>query len=183
MTDNTGTAQHYVCTYEEARRLLAAQTAFYLRTCGCRERHPGNHADNNCCLWFTSAYPDIHGPSEEISPEAVRLLVERARETGWIVRPFRDFDTLTEVIGICFCCTCCCSYFNDIPREACDKGACIEQTELSKCTACGLCVAACHFAARAVPQGQLQLDRTRCFGCGLCVESCPTGAIGMVARE
>ena len=79
MSDNTGTTQPFVCTYDEGRRLLAAQTAFYLRTCGCRERHPENHADNNC----------------------------------------------------------------------------------------GLCVDACHFAARAVQEGELQVDRKRCFGCAL----------------
>ncbi|HEY3416462.1 MAG TPA: 4Fe-4S dicluster domain-containing protein [Armatimonadota bacterium] len=176
-------AVHYVCTYEEARALLAAQREFNVRTCGCRTKHPGAHADNDCCLWFTDANPEVNGQGRPITAEAAATLLERARTTGLIIRPFRDFETQTETIGICSCCGCCCSYFHDTPREECDKGACIEQTAADACTLCGLCVSACLFQARAIIDGALQINGDNCFGCGICADTCPTNAVRMIRRE
>lgn len=183
MSNDDVAAVHYVCTYKDSLPILEAQSEFYLRTCGCRARHPENHADSNCCLWFNAGESsDEFGPAKRITRDAAAAMVEHARETGLIIRPFRDFKNLTDAIGICFCCTCCCSYFNDVGQEACDKGACIEQTDAQLCNVCGLCVDACHFNARILEDDVLQISKGQCYGCGLCADACPTDAIRMVGR-
>jgi len=181
MSDNDATAIHYVCTLAEGAALLAQQQEFYLRTCGCRARHAGNHEDNNRCLWFSTNYLEDYAFSERISADAATSLLQAASDEGLVIRPFRDFQQRTDVAGICLCCACCCSYFHDTPREACDKGALIESTREDLCTDCGLCVPTCRFGARTLEE-TLTIDRDHCYGCGLCEGACPTGAIAMGNR-
>jgi len=183
MTNDNAAAVHYVCTFDEGKSLLAGQTEFYLRPCGCRtsnSRQP--HADNNYCLWFTAEYQEGWGEPKTITTADAEQHLERARREGLVIRPFRDFGNRSDVIGICFCCACCCNYFSKSPHEACDLGAYIEQTESDLCNDCGHCEPACLFHARTLPDGALQVDHDRCYGCGNCTDVCPTDAIRMVGR-
>ena len=53
----------------------------------------------------------------------------------------------------------------------------VQVTDYSKCDNCGLCVELCHFGAREIIDGKLEINNEICYGCGLCVESCPQQAI------
>jgi len=181
MSDVNEIPIHFVCTPQQAAQLLAEHDAFYLRTCGCRERGQ-RHVDNNVCLWFSTQYLQENAYSKEITADDATTLLQRAQAEGWVIRPFRDFETHTIVTGICFCCACCCSYFKDGMQEKCEKGACIEQTDMAQCNDCGLCVPACLFRARSMQNGKLVVNRDHCYGCGICQEACPTEAIRMNSK-
>lgn len=43
------------------------------------------------------------------------------------------------------------------------------------------CVAACYTGALATTDGTVTFDATRCTGCGLCLAACPFGVIGWTA--
>ena len=91
--DNTA-AIHYVCTYDEGKSLLAAQQEFSLRTCGCRARNPLQHADNNCCLWFTTDYQEEQAYSEQITVRTRQSCWSRQKATVWF---FVHFGILTAM--------------------------------------------------------------------------------------
>ena len=49
-----------------------------------------------------------------------------------------------------------------------------------RCIGCGLCVAACEYAARRNEEGRIIFDRSKCTACGACAEVCPTSATEVV---
>lgn len=86
---------------------------------------------------------------------------------------------------ICNCCACGCVPYI-LNRELGQRvypllrGAYVSQTDLSRCTGHGACVAACPFGARAVVEGRVRMVGP-CFGCGRCVVACPERAVRMIA--
>lgn len=174
-------AVHYVCTFDEARKLVDQHDQFWVSNCGCRERKGGCEKSRmDVCLSFAPYAASGGGNYREITREEVEAILRLAKDKQLLTRPFRS-DDRTIVAGICFCCTCCCSYFNGY-AEACDKGQLIEETDTDACIQCGACVDVCHFQARKM-EGDLTIDRDQCYGCGLCVDVCPTGCIKMVSNE
>jgi len=172
---------HYVCTLEEARRLVAGRRDFWVSNCGCREGRGGcKRTRMDLCLLFEDIPPTGSG-KRVATMNDVEEILRLAASSQLVPRPFRN-DDRTATAGICFCCDDCCGYFLD-PAEKCDKGVFIERTDLESCTRCGACADACHFGARAMPDGELAIDRDKCYGCGLCVDACPATCIEMIARE
>lgn len=61
------------------------------------------------------------------------------------------------------------------------------QPELSytagRCTACGLCIAACPQGAIRLEDGQILTDRQTCNRCFACVQRCPNNARGIYGQE
>lgn len=176
----SGRAMHYVCTYEEAEQLVQARGQFWVSNCGCREERPGCSMSRiDVCLSFV---PEGSGTGlREITKDQALGLITEARLSALVPRPFRRPPDMVDVDGICLCCNCCCGYFLN-PKEACDKGAQVESTDQSSCTACGLCVEPCFFNARRVVGDRLLIAADSCYGCGLCVSFCPEGCIHMTAR-
>ena len=107
------------------------------------------------------------------------LILSEARTKRLVARPFRDPADAESVVGICFCCDDCCSYFTGCDAE-CDKGMMIESTAVDQCSQCGQCVYACYFGSRQMHDGQLTIDKDRCYGCGLCADACPEDLIEMI---
>jgi ferredoxin len=84
---------------------------------------------------------------------------------------------------ICNCCTCGCVPYllnRDLGQRVYPllQGAHVAQTDLSRCTGRGDCVAACPFDARALVDGKAYLVAP-CLGCGRCADVCPEGVIEM----
>lgn len=175
-------AFHYVCTHEEARRLVDRETHFWLSVCGCREgRGHCERSRMDVCLQFRA---DAAAPATNrrvISRVEVEVLLAEAEEKRLVSRPYRDEKTRTQTHGICFCCDDCCGYFLNTD-ERCDKGEMIEATDLARCNDCLACVDACYFGARQEVGGTLRSSREQCYGCGLCVDVCPTECITMIQR-
>jgi len=172
---------HYVCTLEEARRLVSGRRDFWVSNCGCREGRGGcKRTRMDLCLLFEDIPPTGSG-KRVATLNDVEEILRLAESSQLVPRPFRN-DDRTATAGICFCCDDCCSYFLD-PSEKCDRGVFIERTDLESCTQCGACADVCHFGARTIAEGELAIDRDKCYGCGLCVDVCPAICIEMIARE
>ena len=174
-------AMHYVCTMDEARQLVEAETEYWVSNCGCREaRGRCARSRHDVCLMFVDVDASGSGKRRIDRGEVERILGD-AGVRRLVARPFRNAER-TLVEGICFCCDDCCEYFLN-PGEKCDKGALIERTDAEACTDCALCVDSCYFDARRVFEGALDVLRERCHGCGLCIDVCPEACVTMVQRE
>jgi ferredoxin len=174
---------HYVCTREEAAKLIGAFDRFWISNCGCREsRGRCERSRIDLCLQFCENTAADGSGIHEAKREEAEAILKEAEAKHLVVRPFRDESTRTKVEGICFCCDDCCGYFTDPGDYDCDKGSLIEETDLEQCSQCGLCAEVCYFNARKMIGGEIQIKRDRCFGCGLCVDVCPVDCIRMVER-
>ncbi len=170
---------HYVSTLNEAAELINSRDNFWVSNCGCREGGAGcKQSRTDVCLMFSYSGGASGSNAHSVTKaEALDILLE-ARDKKLVSRPFRNND-FTDTDGICFCCQDCCGYFLD-PQEICNKGSFIEQTDVSQCINCGLCVDVCYFKARRIANTILEINRDKCYGCGLCVDICPTACIKMV---
>jgi ferredoxin len=95
----------------------------------------------------------------------------------------QDHASYENEYVICNCCACGCVPYllnRDLGPRAYPllRGAYVAQTDLSRCTGRGDCVAACPFGVRALAGGRPHLVAP-CLGCGRCVDTCPEGAIQM----
>ncbi len=170
--------QHFVCTHDQARKLIDQYNEYYIAICGCRQgRGSCSHSRMDVCLMFNAAFTTGTEKRPATRAEALKILTH-ADEKGLVSRPFRKPDDPNVLDGICFCCPECCYYFNH-DDEPCDKGSLVQSTDLDTCTACGMCVSVCYFGARSIVDGQLVVDDKKCYGCGLCVDACPGGSVTM----
>ncbi len=176
-------AFHYVCTKQEAEKIVDQYDRFWVANCGCREsKGKCDRSRVDVCLMFRDDIGSSGTGLKEISREEVKDIFTEAREKHLVPRPFRNQTDKTRADGICFCCDDCCGYFLD-PEEVCDKGSQIEKTDLARCKACGTCEDLCYFHARKVDDDSLSVDQDRCYGCGLCADVCPEECIEMTARS
>jgi ferredoxin len=176
---------HYVCTHAEAAELIAGAEEFYIGDCGCRkDRGRCNRSRMDICLEFRIQTAAEGSGRRRASRTEAGELLRIAGESQLVTRPFRDDATRTVTEGICFCCDCCCGYFNsgDGGDFTCEKGRFVERTEMDDCTHCGACVGVCYFNSRVMNDGSLMVKRDECYGCGLCVDACPVGCVGMEER-
>lgn len=176
---------HFVCTYEEAKRLIEENNTFWLSNCGCREERSGcKRSRIDVCLGFKQDTTSTTAGLRQISIDDALATLEEARGKKLIARPYRNEDR-SEVDGICFCCDCCCGYFVSAKKDeyVCDKGTCIEETGIESCSHCGDCVDVCYFKARNMIDDRLVVTRQNCYGCGLCVGVCPERVVRMVQRQ
>ncbi|MDI7275377.1 MAG: 4Fe-4S binding protein [Anaerolineae bacterium] len=173
---------HYVCTRQEAREILARQDRFWLANCRCREERGCSRSRLELCLSFTPGVTSTPGGEREVSRQEVEAILREAEEKHLVMRPFRDEKTRTSTVGFCVCCDDCCGYFLHPDQYQCDKGAFVQQTDLSACTDCGDCAGVCYFGARHMVDGALALEADACYGCGLCLDVCPADCISLVRR-
>jgi Pyruvate/2-oxoacid:ferredoxin oxidoreductase delta subunit len=186
LMDEKGLAFHYVCTWEDANRLVESHDRFWVENCGCREKNERGctRSRMDLCLMFRSDVEASGGSGKkEISRADVDKILREAKEKHLVTRPFRNANKMTETDGICFCCDDCCEYFINPSVPKCDKGAFIEKTDRDKCTDCGSCADICYFGARKMRDDKLVLYQGNCYGCGLCMEVCPDDCIKMVTRD
>jgi ferredoxin len=181
--DKRRASLHYVCTREEAAKLIADFDRFWISNCGCREsRGKCERSRIDLCLQFCESTAADGSGIREATREEAEAILKEAETRHLVVRPFRDEATKTKVEGICFCCDDCCGYFTDPEDDECEKGSLIEETDLEQCSQCGLCAEVCYFGARKMVEGELQIDREKCYGCSLCLDVCPVDCIKMGER-
>jgi ferredoxin len=174
--------QHYVCTHQQERELVAQHQRFWLGTCGCRAGGAGcKRSGAEVCLTFNASSQGSYPHRYEATRKEVLDVLLTAERQHLVSRPFRDMTNKQVIEGICHCCDDCCSYFLN-PGEVCDRGNLVESTNLEVCTDCGVCVELCYFGARLLTNGKLAFQREACYGCGVCAEACPEEAISMISR-
>ena len=172
---------HYVCTHDEAEKLIKGNDQFWVSNCGCREgKGHCSRSRIDVCLMFDGQIGSSGSGKKSITPAQAMEILDEAKNKNLVTRPFRD-DSRTKTDGICFCCDDCCGYFLD-QNEVCDKGKFIEQTDEESCTLCGDCVDVCYFKAREISGGEMLTSMDDCYGCGLCAKVCPENCIKMIAR-
>ena len=173
---------HFVCTLDEARKIIDEQDRCWVSNCACREhRGPCKRSRMDVCLQFAAKTAADGSHKKKASKATADRILEEAAEKHLVPRPFRSEDR-SKTEGICFCCDDCCGYFLGL-HEPCNKGDMIEVTDTGACSECGVCAEVCHFGARTIgKKQQLVVDRDKCYGCGLCADVCPTGCITMVLR-
>lgn len=173
---------HYVCTLDEAEELINNNEDFWVSNCGCREKKGQcRQSKNDVCLSFITEFGGTGSNNRKVDRDYALNLIKLAADKFLVARPFRNPYDQQTTIGICFCCSDCCSYFLD-EGEECDKGLFIEETEIEICIDCGACVEVCYFNARELVSGKLKIIRDNCYGCGLCPPVCPVKCIRMVKR-
>lgn len=173
---------HFVCTWDEAAQLIDKQEHFWVCNCGCREGKGGcRRSRTDVCLTFDFGATVTGSGRRQISRDEADAILDEARTTYLVARPFRDDATRTVTEGLCFCCSDCCGYFLN-PEEVCDKGKFIEKTDVDGCTVCGDCEDVCHFKARLIIDDEMLIESDNCYGCGLCEAVCPTACIELVPR-
>jgi Pyruvate/2-oxoacid:ferredoxin oxidoreductase delta subunit len=173
---------HFVCTPDEALEILKSRDEFWISDCICRRSSTGcSHPRIDVCLEFHPHHEGDKFHTREVSLTQAEELIEEARRTGLVARPWRSNENPERIFGICFCCTCCCTVFH-ADNEGCEKGRLIERTRAEYCAGCAHCADSCHFNARRISYENLEIDRSNCYGCGLCAEACPVEGIDMVKR-
>lgn len=173
-------SMHYVCTHDEAKRLIEKNKEFWVSNCGCRESQKScKRSRIDVCLGFKEGQTSTDHGLKELTREDAMEIFKEGVDKHLVTRPWRN-EQRTETDGICFCCDCCCGYF--LEDEKCDKGKYIENTDMEQCNHCGVCVDECYFDARKMDDDQLVITSKNCYGCGLCVDACATSAISMKKR-
>ncbi len=185
MTEISQDFMHCVCTLEQAKELTKEHEQFWVLNCDCRE----NSAKGKCeqsmielCLHFEKADEPWCSELRKISRDELDDIFTEAKEKQLVPRPFKDFKTKSYILGICFCCSCCCEHFTKELEEGCGKNTLIESTDFETCVNCGECIDVCYFNARNLNEDELALNRNDCYGCGLCIDVCPENCIKMVHR-
>jgi NAD-dependent dihydropyrimidine dehydrogenase PreA subunit len=176
-------AFHYVCTREDAWKLVKVHKKFWVSNCGCREKRGRcSRSRVDLCLYFKDDIWVSGTGFKGVTQTEVKNIFQEAEENHLVTRPFRNEKNMSEIGGICFCCDDCCEYFTK-PGQKCDKGKLVEKTDKNKCADCGTCVDVCYFTARKTEGDKLVVNSENCYGCGLCADVCPEECIEMVTRK
>ncbi|MFB0510103.1 MAG: DUF362 domain-containing protein [bacterium] len=173
---------HYVCTHQQAQALIDQHDQFWVSNCGCREEKGDcKRSRMDICLMWVEYDQGSGSGKKPVTRTDVDAIMKLAKEKNLVTRPFRN-EARNQTDGICFCCDCCCGYFQPGNDYTCDKGEFIEKTDMDDCTHCGECETVCYFKARKMKDDKLVIDRDNCYGCGLCIDSCLVGCIRTAAR-
>jgi Pyruvate/2-oxoacid:ferredoxin oxidoreductase delta subunit len=176
--------RHFICTREEAKKLISKQTNFWVSNCECKlyNTNPNRVESMDVCLLFKETNDLGWKDLQKISKEDVLELLLVAKQSHTIMKAFRNQNLLKTIGGICFCSHECFGYFKE-KNATYDKGKSIEKTDFTRCSNCGVCINICEFHARKMVDDKLKVDHTACYGCGLCADVCPMECIDMVSRK
>ncbi len=180
---------HRVYDFQSVDAFLRQASKIVVQDCPCRTRRGHCDAPRDVCLLLDdradAALQHRDRRPREVTVHQAREGLQRAHDAGLVLTSIlRDGDAYPKTV--CSCCSCCCYSLSGIVRfglhglvEPSTKIAC---TDPSTCTACGVCVDRCHFAARTIREGVLVFDPAKCLGCGLCASTCPAHAISLIDR-
>ncbi len=165
-----------------------------MNVCGCRQTYDcQNHPPEIGCINMGESVLDINPAlGRLVSKEEAHEHAKKAIASGLV--PFlgkgRIDNTLYmipdkgKLLGLCFCCHCCCitDAFANLPADHFKRlfpdyeGIKMEIT--NDCTACGTCMDYCLYKAITIEDGKA-VHNDMCIQCGRCATNCPSQAIKM----
>jgi electron transport complex protein RnfB len=177
-----------VMPYEEARKIVEAQSKIVVADCICRKEHKivgkGCGKPLESCLVFGTGahFYQENGLGREISKEEALQILEGGEELGLVLQPSNS----QKVVNICLCCGCCCQVLKGLKlqeRPAQHVNANFyAQVEEERCAGCETCLERCQMEAIDMVQGVAKVNLDRCIGCGLCVPTCTTDAMKLIPK-
>ncbi len=163
-----------------------------MHVCGCRQTYDCKNNDPNFgCIYMGESVLDISpGLGRLISKEEAHEHARKAIATGLVpyVGKGRIDNTLLQIpdtgklLGLCFCCHCCCmsAAFNHLPAEHQNRlFPRIEEIKFEitdDCTGCETCIDYCLYNAITIENG-VAVQNDFCRQCGRCATQCPSNAI------
>ena len=174
--------------FESASDLVNGAQAWGVLDCICRKQksligEPCEHPVDVCMI--LDQRPGVFDNNQNIrvvNRDQALATLRRAAEAGLV---HSVSNNQKGVHYICNCCTCSCGILRGMANlgiaNVVARSAFVNQVDNELCSACGLCVEACMFAALTI-ESTAVVDRVRCVGCGVCVLNCPSGAMGLTRR-
>ena len=179
-----------VLSYEEVSELLKTADFSAVLDCACRTAAElageGCGRSTDVCLMFGEFAQFLveTGRARQIDhAEALRIL-QKTEEEGLV---HLTMNTSDAVLGICSCCTCCCTQLRAISYlskpTAVATSRFMAQIDGDLCAGCETCLERCPVGAIEMADDIAGLLKDKCIGCGLCVTTCPVEAICLIERE
>jgi len=184
-------ADQKVIHIDKAKEYLKKAEKIYRLDCECRTKR-GN-CDNpveTCLMWDVAESTIESDWAKELHIKKITLdeaykTLKMSHEAGLVHMAYASGEN-PNVNSLCSCCSCCCAVFSGLLRFGMFKHVLssdtIQVTDESACISCGQCIDSCHFGAREINDGKLEVNNEICYGCGLCVESFPEQAITILNR-
>lgn len=179
-----------VLSYEEVAELLKTSDFSAVLDCACRTAAElageGCGKSTDVCLMFGdfARFLVETDRARQIDDEEALRILQKTQEEGLV---HLTMNTSDAVLGICSCCTCCCTQLRAISDfskpSAVATSRFIAQIDRDLCTGCETCLDRCQVDAIEMDDGIAALLEKKCIGCGLCVTTCPVEAICLVERD
>jgi UDP-glucose 4-epimerase len=165
-----------------------------MNVCGCRQAYDcQNHSPELGCLNLGESVLDMApGLGRLVTKEEAHAHAQKAIESGLVPSVgkgridnfFYGIPDKGKLMGVCFCCHCCCiaGSFKELPAEQLDRmfprieGLRMEVTD--DCIGCGSCTEYCIYDAISIDSGKAVLGDL-CRQCGRCATQCPSKAISI----
>lgn len=181
-------ADMQVMDYEQAEKIIRAQSKIVIAPCICRKEHRMvgkgcNHMEDGCFIFGGGAYYyEQRGIGKSVDHEEALEVLKKGIAEGLVLQPGNSLKTM----NICMCCDCCCqilSYIKqtDKPSTAVNSNYFAVVNE-DNCTGCGMCEQRCPMDAIGV-DGIANVNTERCIGCGLCVAVCDFDSMKLQGKD
>ncbi|QTA88234.1 4Fe-4S binding protein [Desulfonema magnum] len=181
-------AEMNVMAYEEAEKIIRAESKIVVAPCICRKEHEmvgkGCGKLQEACLIFGGGafFYEENGLGRPISQEEALEILNKGIEQGLVLQPGNS----QKPMNICMCCGCCCQVLKNLNKlEEPAKAVCSNYyvtVNEENCTACGTCEERCQMNAITV-EDTAQVSLARCIGCGICVAACDSEAMVLVEKD
>ena len=203
-----------ILDYERASAIIEGQESFAIGICSCR--HTAAHTGTKTCdvpldtcssFGIAAEFLVRRGLARKVSKAEMLDNVSRSKELGLVL----NIDNVQRNPAyMCHCCSDCCHLLVGMKRwgytNVVITSAFLPETDLEKCTGCGLCARACPIDARTmvkdenprskshvpkspgsinpVPKRKKPVtDAAICLGCGVCALKCKSKALALVRKK
>jgi NAD-dependent dihydropyrimidine dehydrogenase PreA subunit len=180
------TPGQWVLPEEQVLKILRDARSFALTDCTCRTHYQRCDKPRDVCLLVDDLADKAvsHGKARRISLSEASDRLRAADESGLVHLTL--YMPGQKIYAVCSCCACCCHDLQLLLRysrtDLVARSDYITETDVDRCTSCGLCIDRCVFGARRFQDDAFVYDPASCLGCGLCVPVCPEHATVMRLR-
>lgn len=179
-------AQQWVLPQEQVLSLLTRARSFALTDCLCRTHYQRCDRPRDVCFLLDELADKAvsRGKARRLSLDEAAERLRCADMHGLVHLAL--YMPGHRIYALCSCCECCCHDLQLLRQygrwDLVARSEYMAETDMGRCTSCGLCTGRCIFGARSIRDGVLAYDERACLGCGLCISCCPEHATAMRQR-